>query len=95
MSDTKDRRIKAALYTAVLNKLSGELSELEAREVLLTNAPAYITSKDHDHAEHIQELRDVIVRKVEIKDAIQDVKSIYFTQPISQGHVPDEKKANS
>ena len=95
MSDTKDRRIKAALYTAVLNKLNGELSELEAREVLLTNAPAYITSKDHDHAEHIQELRDVIVRKVEIKDAIQDVKSIYFTQPIAQGHVKDEKKADS
>ena len=95
MSDTKDRRIKAALYTAVLNKLSGELSELEAKEVLLTNAPTYITSKDHDHAEHIQELRDVIVRKVEIKDAIQDVKSIYFTQPIAQGHVKDEKKANS
>ena len=95
MSDSNDRRIKAALYTAVLNKLSGELSELEAREVLLTNAPAYITSKDHDHAEHIQELRDVIVRKVEIKDAIQDVKSIYFTQPMAQGHVPDEKKANS
>ena len=95
MSDTNDRWIKAALYTAVLNKLSGELSELEAREVLLTNAPAYITSKDHDHAEHIQELRDVIVRKVEIKDAIQDVKSIYFTQPMAQGHVPDEKKANS
>ena len=95
MSDTNDRRIKAALYTAVLHKLTGELSELEAREVLLTNAPAYITSKDHDHAEHIQELRDVIVRKVEIKDAIQDVKSIYFTQPIAQGHVKDEKKANS
>ena len=95
MSDSNDKRIKAALYTAVLNKLSGELSELEAREVLLTNAPAYITSKDHDHAEHIQELRDVIVRKVEIKDAIQDVKSIYFTQPIAQGHVKDEKKANS
>ena len=95
MSDTKDRRIKAALYTAVLNKLNGELSELEAREVLLTNAPAYITSKDHDHAEHIQELRDVIVRKVEIKDAIQDVKSIYFTQTVAQGHVKDEKKTDS
>ena len=33
------------------------------------------------------------VRK--IKDAIQDVKSIYFTQPMAQGHVKDEKKANS
>ena len=40
MSDTKDRRIKAALYTAVLQKLTGDLSELEAKEVLLTNAPA-------------------------------------------------------
>ena len=37
MSDNNDRRIKAALYTAVLNKLTGELSELEAKEVLLTN----------------------------------------------------------
>ena len=67
MEDTKDRRIKAALYTAVLNKLSGKLSELEAKEVLLTNAPTYITSKDHDHADHIEELKNIIVRKVEIK----------------------------
>ena len=95
MSDTNDRRIKAALYTAVLNKLNGESSELEAKEVLLTNAPTYITSKDHDHADHIEELKNIIVKKVEIKDAIQDVKSIYFTQPMAQGHVPDEKKANS
>ena len=95
MEDTKDRRIKAALYTAVLNKLSGKLSELEAKEVLLTNAPTYITSKDHDHADHIEELENIIVRKVEIKDAIKDVKSIYFTQPMAQGHVKDEKKSNS
>ena len=39
MSDNKDRIIKSALYTAVLNKLTGELSELEAKEVLLTNVP--------------------------------------------------------
>jgi hypothetical protein len=37
MSDNKDRIIKSALYTAVLNKLTGELSELEAKEVLLVN----------------------------------------------------------
>ena len=84
MSDTKDRRIKAALYTAVLNKLSGELSELEAKEVLLTNAPTYITSKDHDHADHIEELKNIIVRKVEITDAIKDVKSIYFAEQIAK-----------
>ena len=95
MEDTKDRRIKAALYTAVLNKLSGKLSELEAKEVLLTNAPTYITSKDHDHADHIEELMNIIVKKVEIKDAIQDVKSIYFQQPMAQGHVKDEKKSDS
>ena len=95
MEDTKDRRIKAALYTAVLNKLSGKLSELEAKEVLLTNAPTYITSKDHDHADHIEELKNIIVRKVEIKDAIKDVKSIYFQPPVAQGHVKDEKKSNS
>ena len=90
-----EQQIKSVLYSAILNKINGEVAELEAKEVLLVNNPTYITSKDHDHAEHIQELRDVIVRKVEIKDAIQDVKSIYFTQPMAQGHVPDEKKANS
>ena len=43
----------------------------------------------------IKELKNIIVRKVEIKDAIKDVKSIYFTQPMAQGHVKDEKKSNS
>ena len=95
MEDTKDRKIKAALYTAVLNKLSGELSELEAKEVLLTNLPVYITSKDYDHADHIEELKNIILDKVEIKDAIKDIKSIYFTQSVAQGHVPDEKTKNS
>ena len=95
MEDTKDKKIKAALYTAVLNKLSGELSELEAKEVLLTNVPTYITSKDHDHADHIEELKHIILEKVHLKDAIKDIKSIYFTQPVPQGHVPDEKTTNS
>ena len=95
MSDNKDKIIKSALYTAVLNKLTGELSELEAKEVLLTNIPAYITSRDHDHADHIEELKNIILEKVEIKDAIKDIKSIYFTQPVAQGHVPDEKTTNS
>ena len=73
MEDTKDRRIKAALYTAVLNKLSGELSELEAKEVLLTNALAYITSKDHDHADHIEELKNIILEKAE--NYIEQIKA--------------------
>ena len=95
MQDNKDRRIKAALYTAVLNKLTGELSELEAKEVLLTNAPAYITSKDFDHADHIEELKNIILEKVHIRDAVKDIKAIYFEEQIAQGHVKDEKKADS
>ena len=95
MSDNKDRIIKSALYTAVLNKLTGELSELEAKEVLLTNAPTYITSKDFDHADHIEELKNIILEKVHIRDAVKDIKAIYFAEQIAQGHVKDEKKADS
>ena len=91
MSDNNDRRIKSALYTAVLNKLNGELSELEAKEVLLTNAPAYITSKDHDHADHIEELKNIMLKKVELKEAIKDIRSIYFSEQIAKAN---EKKAN-
>ena len=92
MSDTNDRRIKSALYTAVLNKLSGELSELEAKEVLLTNAPAYITSRDHDHADHIEELKNIILEKVEVKEAIKDIKAVYFAEQVAKAN---EKTTNS
>lgn len=92
MSETNDRRIKAALYTAVLNKMSGELSELEAKEVLIANAPAYITSKDHDHADHIEELKNIILRKVELKDAIKDVRAVYFADQIAKAN---EKSSNN
>ena len=95
MSDNKDRVIRSALYTAVLNKLTGELSELEAREVLLTNVPTYITSKDFDHADHIEELKNIILEKVHVRDAIKDIKAIYFAEQIAQGHVKDEKATNS
>ena len=92
MSENNERRIKSALYTAVLSKLNGELSEVEAKEVLLTNAPAYITSKDHDHADHIEELKNIMLKKVELKEAIKDIRSIYFSEQIAK---PNEKKANS
>ena len=92
MSDSNDRRIKAALYTAVLNKLTGELSELEAKEVLLTNAPTYITSKDFDHADHIEELKNIILEKVHINDAIKDIKAIYFAEQIAK---TNDKATNS
>ena len=90
-----DPQIKQALYVAVLNKIQGELSELEAKEVLLTNAPTYITSKDFDHADHIEELKNIILEKVHIKDAVKDIKAIYFAEQVAQGHVKDEKATNS
>ena len=91
MSEQSEKNIRQALYVAVANKLQGQLSELEAREILLTTSPAYITSKDHDHAEHVEELYNIIIEKTEIKDALSDVKSTYF-KSVSQGHVPDDKK---
>ena len=91
MSEQSEKNIKQALYVAVANKLQGQLSELEAREILLTTSPAYITSKAHDHAEHVDELYNIIIEKTEIKDALNDVKSTYF-KSVSQGHVPDDKK---
>ena len=91
MSEQSEKNIKQALYVAVANKLQGELSELEAKEILLTSNPAYITSKEHDHAEHIKELYDIVIQKTEIKDALNDVKTTYF-KSVPQGHVPDEKK---
>ena len=92
MSDSNDRRIKAALYTAVLNKLTGELSELEAKEVLLTNAPTYITSKDFDHADHIEELKNIILEKVHVRDAVKAIKAIYFAEQVAK---TNDKKTNS
>ena len=91
MSEQSEKNIRQALYVAVANKLQGKLSELEAKEILLTTSPAYITSKEHDHAEHIKELYDIIMQKTEIKDALNDVKTTYF-KSVPQGHLPDEKK---
>ena len=95
MSEQSELKIKSALYTAVMQKLNGELSELEAKEVLLTNAPTYITSKDFDHADHIEELKNIILEKVHVNDALKNIKAIYFAEQIAQGHVPNEKKADS
>ena len=91
MSEQSEKNIRQALYVAVAIKLQGELSELEAKEILLTSNPEYITSKEHDHAEHIKELYDIVIQKTEIKDALNDVKTTYF-KSVPQGHVPDEKK---
>ena len=91
MSEQSEKNIRQALYVAVANKLQGDLSELEAKEILLTSNPAYIKSKEHDHAEHIKELYDIVIQKTEIKDALNDVKTTYY-KSVPQGHVPDDKK---
>ena len=76
---TMNAQIKSALYGAVVNKIQGEISELEAKEVLLVNNPTYITSKDHDHADHIEELKNILIKKVELQDILNKIRSTYFT----------------
>gem|GEM_PF-4432156 len=83
--------IRQALYVAVINKLAGELSELEAKEVLLTNNPAYITSKDHDHADHIEELKNIIVKKYGIQDVISSLRETHF-KPVKPQSPPKDGK---
>ena len=76
---TEQSQIRQALYIAVINKLAGELSELEAKEILLTNNPAYITSKDHDHADHIEELKNIMIKQNELRETIKNIKATHFT----------------
>ena len=78
MIEQSQNNISQALYVAVINKLAGELSELEAKEVLLTNNPAYITSKDHDHADHIEELKNIIIKKHGLREVINSLRETYF-----------------
>ena len=70
-----EQQIKSALYSAILNKINGEVAELEAKEVLLVNNPTYITSKDHDHADHIEELKNIIIKKVELHDTLNYIRN--------------------
>tara|TARA_R110002167_G_scaffold254852_1_gene461092 strand:- start:309 stop:587 length:279 start_codon:yes stop_codon:yes gene_type:complete len=90
MSELSERRIKEALYIAVMNKLAGELSELEAKEILLVNNPTYITSKDFDHANHIEELKSIVMEKVDVRHALADVKALFSASKIPP--VVDGKK---
>tara|TARA_R100001377_G_scaffold33405_2_gene18253 strand:+ start:428 stop:706 length:279 start_codon:yes stop_codon:yes gene_type:complete len=90
MSELSERKIKEALYIAVMNKLAGELSELEAKEILLVNNPTYITSKDFDHANHIEELKNIVMEKVDVRHALADVKALFSASKIPP--VVDGKK---
>ena len=78
MTEQNQINIRQVLYVAVINKLSGELSELEAKEVLLTNNPAYITSKDHDHADHIEELKNIILKQKGLRETIKSLRETHF-----------------
>ena len=78
MTEQSQINIRQALYVAVINKLAGELSELEPKEVLLTNNPTYITSKDHDHADHIEELKNIIIKRHGLRDIINSLRDTHF-----------------
>ena len=49
-----DKKIKVALYKSVADNIQAELSEIEAKEILLINKSVYITSKDDDHAQFLK-----------------------------------------
>ena len=78
MTEQRQINIRQVLYVAVINKMAGELSELEAKEVLLTNNPAYITSKDHDHADHIEELKNIILKQNGLRETIKSLRETHF-----------------
>ena len=95
MSEQSEMKIRSALYSAVLQKLNGELSELEAKEILLVNNPIYITSKDFDHADHIEELKNIIMEKVNVREALKDVKSLFNQSQVPPPEADGKKKKNS
>ena len=78
MTEQNQNNIKQALYVAAINKMAGELSELEAREILLVTNPTYITSKDHDHANHIEELKNIMIKQIGLRETIKVLKSTHF-----------------
>ena len=67
-------KVKTALYRSVVNNIKAELSELEAKEILLVNNPVYITSKEDDHAQLPNELKDIIIKQVDLKEALTFAK---------------------
>ena len=69
-----NREVKIALYKSVVNNINAELSEIEAKEVLLVNKAVYITSKDDDHAQLPNELKDNIVKQSDLKEALSFAK---------------------
>ena len=78
MTEQNQITIRQALYVAAINKMVGELSELEAKEILLVNNPTYITSKDHDHADHVEELKNITLKQNELRETIKYLRETHF-----------------
>ena len=69
-----NREVKIALYKSVVNNINAELSEIEAKEILLINKPVYITSKDDDHAQLPKELMGLLRKQGGLRDSLRVVK---------------------
>ena len=70
-NEINDKKIKIALYKSVADSIQAELSEIEAKEILLINKSVYITSKDDDHAQLPKELLDLIRKQGGLRDALR------------------------
>ena len=73
-NEINDKKIKIALYKSVADSIQAELSEIEAKEILLINKPVYITSKDDDHAQLPKELMGLLRKQGGLRDSLRVVK---------------------
>ena len=73
-SEANDKKVKVALYQSVVDNLQAELSEAEAKEILLINKSVYITSKDDDHAQLPKELLGLIRKQGGLRDSLSVAK---------------------
>ena len=73
-NEIKDKKIKVALYKSVADSIQAELSEIEAKEMLLINKSVYITSKDDDHAQLPKELLGLIRKQGGLRESLRVAK---------------------
>ena len=58
----------------MVDNIQAELSEIEAKEILLINKSVYITSKDDDHAQLPKELLGLIRKQGGLRDSLRVAK---------------------
>ena len=73
-SEANDKKVKVALYKSVVDSIQSELSEIEAKEILLINKSVYITSKDDDHAQLPKELSGFIRKQGGLRESLRVAK---------------------